>query len=245
MPRIKLPDKEFQWLPELAYVIGLLATDGCLSSDGRHIVIRSSDFQLLKTFKKCLNLSNKISETFDNGWSENPCYRIQFGDVQFYKWLLKIGLSPAKTYTIGEIKVPDKYFRDFLRGHLDGDGSVWSYRDFYNTYKNPKYIYTRLFVRFISASKLHIKWLRKNINKLIGVNGHVCERMPSQPYQTTSIWEVKFAKKESVKLLNWIYYRRNLPCLTRKKSAAFKALQKISKEKRRKYTRIKNYINKI
>jgi len=239
MPRIKLPDKEFQWSPELAYVIGLLVTDGCLSNDGRHIIIRSSDFQLLETFKKCLHLSNKASKTFNNGWAKKPSYRIQFGNVQFYRWLIKIGLSPAKTYTVREIKVPNEYFRDFLRGHLDGDGSVWTYKDFYNTSKNPKYIYNRLFVRFISASKFHIEWLSKNIYKLLSVKGHAWERLPSRQDQTTSIWEIKFAKKESVKLLRQIYYKDDLPCLERKKIIAMKALEKISKEKRREYTRIR------
>ena len=239
MPKAKLPDKEFQWSPELAYVIGLLTTDGCLSGDGRHITMRSSDFQLIKDFRGCLNLSNKISKTFDSGWSNNPSYKIQFGNVQFYRWLLKIGLFPAKTYTIGAIKIPDKYFRDFLRGHLDGDGSVWAYKDYYNIRKNPKYIYNRLFIRFISASEIHIKWLNRKINKLIFIKGHIWERKPARPDQTTSIHEIKFAKKESIKLLKWIYYQENLPCLKRKRVVAEKAMGKIIKEKRRKYTRVK------
>ncbi len=202
--------------------------------------MKSSEIQLLQTFKKCLNLENKISKTFDNGWSKNSCYKIQFGSVQFYRWLLKIGLFPAKTYTIGKIKIPDKYFRDFLRGHLDGDGSVWTYKDFYNTYKNPKYIYNRLFTRFISASRHHIEWIRESIYKLLSIKGHLCERLPTREDQTTSIWEIKFAKKESIRLLRWIYYKENIPCLERKRIIAEKAIKAISNEKRRKYTKIEN-----
>ena len=63
MPQKKLPPKEFIWTPNLAYIVGLLATDGCLSNDGRHIIMRSSDVDLLKTFKKCLGINNKIGET--------------------------------------------------------------------------------------------------------------------------------------------------------------------------------------
>ncbi|MBI3638400.1 hypothetical protein HY227_01500 [Candidatus Wolfebacteria bacterium] len=238
MPKKKLPDESFKWTPELAYVIGLLVTDGCLSKDGRHIAMRSSDIQLLKTFKKCLNLSNRISKTLNNGWSKKPSYVLSFGNVRLYRWLLKIGLFPAKTYTIGEVKIPDEYFRDFLRGHLDGDGSVWAYKDYYNTHKNSKYIYNRLFVRFISASETHIKWLRENIYKQFFIKGHTWKRLPSRQDQTTSIHEIKFAKKESIKLLNWIYYQNDLPCLERKRIIALKAIDKISKEKRRKYTKI-------
>jgi len=222
MPRHKLPDKDFKWTPELAYVIGLLTTDGNLSKNGRNITMRSSDTQLLKTFKKCLDLTTKITQSRNDGWAKKPCYRIQFSNVQFYRWLLKIGLFPAKTYTIGKIKIPDKYFQDFLRGHLDGDGSVWTYKDYYNTYKNPKYIYTRLYTRFISASKIHIEWIKENIRRLLPINGRLYQRNPRRPDQTTSMWEVKFAKKESIKLLSWLYYHSDVPCLKRKRKIAEK-----------------------
>jgi len=227
MPRAKLPDKNFEWTPELAYIIGLLTTDGCLSNDGRHIIIRSSDIQLLRTFKKCLNLPNKISETFHNGWAKKRSYRIQFGNVQLYRWLLKIGLFPRKTYTIGELNVPKKYFSDFLRGHLDGDGDIRTYRDYYNTYKNPKYIYDRIYTRFRSASKQHINWLRKNIYEILSIKGHTWERKPQRPDQTTSLWALKFAKKDSIKLLSWIYYNPEVPCLKRKRGIAEKFMRSL------------------
>lgn len=222
MPRAKLPDKNFQWTPELAYVIGLLTTDGNLSKDGRHMTIRSSDVQLLRTFKKCLNLENKIARSKNDGWAKKSSYRVQFGSVQLYKWLLKIGLFPAKTYTVGKLNIPDEYFRDFLRGHLDGDGCIITYKDFYNTYKNPKYIYTRLWVRFMSASKKHMEWLRKNIYRLADINGHFSERKPWRKDQTVSTWHLKFAKNYSIKLLSWLYYTPTVPCLIRKRKIAEK-----------------------
>ena len=151
--------KTFSWTPELAYVVGLLATDGNLSNDGRHIVMRSSDTDLLQTFKKCLSLNNKIGQTRNKNVLS---YRVQFGNVQFYDWLVEMGLSPAKTYTLGEIRVPEEFFRDFLRGHLDGDGSIRVYVDHYNTYYSHNYANNRVFTRFISASPTHIIWLRKN-----------------------------------------------------------------------------------
>ena len=220
MPKAKLPDKDFKWTPELAYAVGLITTDGNLSKDGQHITMRSSELQLLKNFKKCLNLSNKIARSRNDGWAKKPCYRVQFGSAQFYRWLLKIGLFPAKTYTIGKLDIPDKYFPDFLRGHLDGDGSISTYVDRWNTFKNPKYIYTRLFIRFQSVSKKHIDWLRGRIYDLLSIKGHLWEAKPSRFYQTASTWVLKFAKKDSIKLLSWIYYKSNLPCLKRKRKIA-------------------------
>ncbi len=244
MPKRKLPDKDFDWTPEVAYAVGLIATDGCLSSDERHIIMRSSDIQLLKTFKKCLGLSNKIVQSKHDGWAKKPCYRIQFGNIQFYKWLSRIGLTPRKTHTIGELKIPDKCFPDFLRGHLGGDGSVWTYKDYWNTSKNSEYVYTRLYVRFISASKNHIYWLRERIHRIIDAKGDISREKRDRLNRSTVMWNLRFAKKESMEIIKWIYYDKNMPCLKRKRNIALSTVKKISKEKRKKYTRVKGN-NKI
>lgn len=222
MSKAKLPNKDFEWTPALAYVVGLLTTDGNLSKDGRHITMRSSDLQLLRTFRDCLNISTQIRQSKNDGWAKKPSYRVQFSNAQFYRWLLKIGLFPAKTYTIKKINVPDKYFRDFLRGHLDGDGSIITYRDYWNTFKDQKYIYTRLWVKFISMSKDHIDWIRRSIFKLLSIRGHKSQGKIYQLHQSAGIWQLKFAKKESIQLLSWLYYHSDVPCLIRKRKIAEK-----------------------
>ena len=93
----------YRWNPELAYIVGLITTDGSLSKDKRHIDFTSNDLQLLRTFKKCLSLKNKICEKFSSHKSDRKSYHLQFGDVRFYNWLLSIGLMPNKTYHLGKI----------------------------------------------------------------------------------------------------------------------------------------------
>lgn len=46
--------------PNLWYLVGLITTDGCLSSDGRHINITSKDEKYLIKLKNELGLNNKI-----------------------------------------------------------------------------------------------------------------------------------------------------------------------------------------
>src|SRR3989338_8655274 len=156
-------NKKIYWNSKFAYVVGLIATDGNLSKDKRHINFTSSDIQLINTYKLCLNKSNSITLNSFSERTKKQSYKFQFGDVGFYDFLMRIGLYPNKSLTIDKINVPNKYFRDFLRGHLDGDGSIIFYKDKYNTDKNPKYVYDRLFVYFISASIKHVIWLQKNI----------------------------------------------------------------------------------
>lgn len=117
-----------RWAPSLAYAIGLITTDGCLSKDGRHIDLTSKDLEQIENFSKILGLKNKVGLKM-NGYSSRQYYRIQFGDVKFYQFLLRIGLTPHKSKTLNSLTVPNKYFRDFLRGLLDGDGHIRTYWD--------------------------------------------------------------------------------------------------------------------
>jgi len=237
MPKPKLSDINFKWTSDLAYAIGLLVTDGNLSSDGRHIIMRSSDIDQLETFKKCLELKNKIGTSNSNGFSKNTSYRVQFGNVRFYHWLMSIGLFPAKSYTIGEVNVPDEFFRDYFRGCLDGDGNIQTYRDGYNFYLGRQYFTQRLFIRIVSASEKHIFWLREKIKFLTGLRGSISKGKPKDD-KHVPIWELKFAKKESLQLIKWIYYDTNIPYLKRKRDIAKQAIEIISKQTRRVYTRV-------
>jgi hypothetical protein len=193
---------ETKWNPELAYAVGLITTDGNLSPDGRHMMLASNDVPLLKTFKKCLKLKNKIGVRKSGYTKIKNCYRVQFGDVVLYKWLLNIGLMPNKTKTIGALKIPNQYFFDFLRGHLDGDGCICRYQD-------PVYLNSqRLYIKFYSASIRHIEWVQKKIKCLIKISGFIrCERRE---------FSLTFAKKDSLTLSNYLYYINNIPCLKRK-----------------------------
>lgn len=196
--------KNVRWSHNLAYAIGLLTTDGCLSKDGRHVDFTSKDVELIKTFKRCLSLDNKIAEKISG--SGNKCSHIQFGDVCLYKFLLNIGLMPHKSKIIGQMNIPDKYFFDFLRGHLDGDGCITVYKD--SVYPNSQ----RLYVRFACASLKHLQWIREQIQRYIKIKGNI--------QQGKGCFELRYAKAKSKILLRAIYYKECLPSLERKRKIA-------------------------
>ena len=195
-------ERDIVWTSNLAYVVGLITTDGNLSPDGRHIDFTSNDRDLIDTLKKCLGLKNKIGRKQSGYTKKLSCLRIQFGNVALYRWLLEIGLMPNKSKRMWAITVPDKFFFDFLRGHLDGDGSIRKYQD-------PVYPKsTRLYVNFLSASRLHILWIKDKIKELLDVSGFI--RTVPRAYSVT------FNKYDSIKLLNEMYPSRDVPCLRRK-----------------------------
>jgi hypothetical protein len=192
-----------KWTSNLAYAIGLLVTDGNLSKDGRHITIVSKDLSQVVIFKRCLNINNKISFKSSGYSKRGKYYFVQFGNVKLYNWLLRLGLKPNKSKTISSLLIPNKFFPDFLRGHLDGDGSFRVYQD--PIYPNSQ----RLYVRFMSASLKHLIWLQSKINSLLRIKGFI--RRSNRAY------ELNYAKNESKILLPFIYHKKHLFYLERKK----------------------------
>lgn len=217
--RLSLRAPKMNWDSNLAYIVGLITTDGNLSKDGRHLTFTSKDLDQIQTFCSILKLKNKISTRYSSYNSKGKYYVVQFGNIRFYKFLLSIGLTPNKTKTLSSLTVPEQYFTDFLRGHLDGDGYTTSFWD--SKWKNN----LRLYTAFLSASKNHLEWIEQQINKLYKIKGTLW-------YKGKSTFELKFAKKSSIALLNKLYYQNNLVCLKRKRLKVEHALNTIAtKEK--------------
>lgn len=215
-PQINLCRPSVAWSSELAWAVGLIATDGNLSRDGRHLAIPSVDLDVLETLRSCLGLHNRISRGV-----KNHIYRLQWGDRPFYNRLLSIGLTPAKSLTLGPLAVPDEYFPDFVRGCIDGDGSVLVYTDRYHAAKNERYVYERLYVSLVSASRLFLDWIHARIGALVQIDGDISEQRKAG---RRSLWRLRYAKAESIRLIGWMYYASNLPCLARKRAKAERLL---------------------
>jgi len=202
---------DLRWTPEFAYAIGLITTDGSLSNDGRHFDLTSKDKEQLENFKECLGLKVRIGSKSPKKDGEKVA-RVQFGDVLFFRFLLGIGLTPAKTKTIGSLDIPKKYFFDFLRGHHDGDGCFYSYWD-------PRWKSSFMYyLTFISSSERHLIWMRSNLMKYIGVKGTI------NSIAGGSMYQLRFAKSESLKILKKMYPSRGTVCLSRKRLKIEKAL---------------------
>ncbi len=196
----RLNKVKIEWSPKLAYVIGLIATDGCLSIDGCHMDFTSKDLELVEIFKDYLGLDNRITKKTRSTEKEKKYFRIQFGDKNFYEFLLDIGLTPHKSKTIGKLKIPKRYFVDFLRGCIDGDGNI-------GAFKHPESKNPQLRIRIFSASKIFLEWIKRT-NESFWVKGYL--RSGSRVYI------LQYAMTDSINLLNRIYYENFPPSLGRK-----------------------------
>ncbi len=200
------------WSAGVAYAVGVIATDGCLGRDGRTLNVTSKDVELLEATRRCLGLDVAIRRRAAS--KATPYYQIQWSDPAFHGWLCEIGLMPAKSRCLGPLRVPDDYFRDFLRGCVDGDGCITVYTDRWHAPRNPAYIYERLYLSLISGSPPFLRWIDGTITRLLGVRGTFWTR------RKDGCATLRYAKKKSRALVDWMYYAPSVPCLTRKRAVA-------------------------
>jgi hypothetical protein len=206
------------WSPQIAYALGLMATDGNLATGRSQLSLLSKDLEQVEMLRRCLRLNSRI---FRVRSSTGSLYKVQWRDLILYDWFLSVGLTPAKSRTLGPLTVPDKLYADFFRGCIDGDGCVLVYTDRHHATKNPSYVYERLYMSLVSASYSFLEWVRASTQKLVGVSGAVHK---STGKSRRPIWALRYAKRESLRLLDWMYYGPDIPCLTRKRLKAEKFL---------------------
>ena len=193
---------KIEWSPAFAYGIGLLASDGFLNKDGRHIGMKTAERELIDNFKAAFGVQNKIGRSSRGGEVEKRYYHMSFGDVVFYQFLNSIGITNAKSKTIQKVQVPDKFFADFLRGIFDGDGTFYSFWDI----RWPSSFVFQL--AFASASIDFIGWLQNQSMRLFSVRGFV--------KKGDGVYNLTYFKNDTRKLFQAMYYKKDLLFLSRK-----------------------------
>lgn len=150
----------------MSYVLGYFVADGCICVDKRRknrpftFNITSIDKDHLDKIKDALESEHKISKK--PGMKGGFAYQIQIRNQVIARDLMDLGIMPRKTFNLGEIKVPDEYFADFVRGFFDGDGSVYVY----NVNNVPQ-----VKVGFVCAS----------LSFITGFNQHLCRLLNITP----------------------------------------------------------------
>ena len=211
--------RDFVWSPNFAYAIGLMASDGSLSNDERHLSFVSKDLEQIENFLQCLSLNITISKCAGSfGKGEKLYYRAQWGDVALYEYFLSLGFTANKSLIISALRIPDELFFDFLRGDFDGDGCFYSYFD-------PRWKSSFMFyLNFVSASKTHILWIKNTVERLCGARGHLVFTN-----KKNGMWKLAYAKKETLLILSKMYQAADCTCLSRKRLKIEAALRIVNK----------------
>jgi len=189
--------------PNLWYLVGLIASDGNLSKDGRHIDITAKDFEFLRSVRAEVQIKNKIG--IKNKGTNKQAYRFQISNKNFYDFLLSLGLTPHKSLTLGRLAVPDIYFVDFFRGLIDGDGCI-------RKWVHPSNYGEQWSIRIYSGSPKFIMWVKNIAESLLKIRGKLYKQSKSQ-------WILKYGKMAAIEIAKKCYYK-NCLSMERKRNLA-------------------------
>ena len=192
----------YVWNPEIAYLTGLIASDGCLVNDNRHINITSKDQEIINSFQSILGMDVKVG-TKIGGYSGTSSFNLQFSNVALYDFFLRCGLTPAKSKTMGPLLIPEQYYPDFLRGYFDGDGTIYGFWD--RRWRNSLMYYTG----YVSGSLAFLQWLQQ-MNARLAFTSFGAIRPGVRAFT------LSYAKADSRKLFQFMYHKLDLPMLSRK-----------------------------
>lgn len=116
--------------PDKAYWLGVMYSDGYISTTNKYtnafgISVSEKDEEWLKKFKEFLNYNGEIKfYQVTQGYKVGtPYVRLLIGNNQIVKDLKKWGVIEHKSKIINHLpNIP--YLDDFIRGYIDGDGSL-------------------------------------------------------------------------------------------------------------------------
>ncbi len=187
----------------MGYVLGLLFADGSLEDAsylrGKYIRFTSTDYSLTSALRLILRSWHPIKTLPPTTKNAKKRYFLRIGDHGIYKDLVSLGLHPRKSLNMRFPRVPDKYLSDFIRGYLDGDGSI--------AVEKPKNIIKAIFT---SGSRNFLQSLSVAITKSFGLE-------QANIYKSHRSYQLKYTSKKALKLLDHLYScLKNVPYLTRK-----------------------------
>jgi len=211
MPIYKAKNENFfkKWSSEMAYILGFFVADGSLTINSRgsqYIDFCITDKDLLLKIRKALDSNHKIGERRTNNKNHKTVYRLQIGSKRMFNDLLKKGVRVDKTGHEVLPKVPKKYFKDFIRGYFDGDGTVCIIKKIRKDRKNKLYI--SLMTSFTCLNKNFLVSIRKRLNPIMDGGGI---------YYFGNAWRLKFSTADSGKLYKFMYNKKDRIFLKRKK----------------------------
>jgi len=179
------------WSPNMAYILGYIASDGCLHSHDTGISIVSKDKDILDT------ISDELESTYCVGPHSANAYHIQIYSSEIYADLIALGLTPRKSLTLKHPSVPSEYLPHFIRGIFDGDGCVS------RVVQRKK---VTLWTSISSASSGFIRLMWHNLTELGLQGGHIyAHKATTCNSKTTTCYELCFRKYDSLKLYDLMY----------------------------------------
>lgn len=195
------------------YLLGAYMTDGCIEKERNAIKLAAKDTDWIDDIKNVIHKDKPlIYET------NRKLTTLNFSSEPIKDWLISWGCTPAKSLTLKiEKEIPKQFIPDFLRGVIDGDGSV-SFCDYEKLSRNKQkiYKYKKSTTYICSASEIFINQLTElipnNINYSVIIDkkpgDFSINKASGKIIQCKNILKrISFSDSSAAKFLNYVYYK--------------------------------------
>ena len=108
------------WTHEMAWVLGLFLTDGCINKDNQTITLTQKNTSILKLVAKMMDVSYVLAPIAKS--RKTPTLVINSKEMK--EDLYKLGITANKSLSVRFPDVPKEFMPSFVRGIIDGDGWV-------------------------------------------------------------------------------------------------------------------------
>ena len=121
-PRKHKVNEDFfkKWSNEMAWVLGLILTDGCINKDNHTITLTQKNTSILKLVAKIMDAEYVLAPIAKS--RKTPTLIINSKEIK--EDLNNLGIKPNKSLTVRFPNIPKEYLPAFVRGIIDGDGWV-------------------------------------------------------------------------------------------------------------------------
>lgn len=110
------------WTHEMAWVLGLFITDGCVNKQIHNISFSQKDEHILRLIAENMEADYILAPTGPT--RHTPTLIINSKEIKID--LEKLGITANKSFTVPFPNVPEEFLPSFIRGVIDGDEWVQS-----------------------------------------------------------------------------------------------------------------------
>lgn len=188
-----------------AYILGLLYADGSndTSKSTISISLQEEDVSILEKIRVIVGSSKPLeyidySNKNDYGYKYKNQYRLIFFSRYMSNILENIGMISNKSLKLEFPNIDKKYYKHFIRGYFDGDGSL--VQQIKNNNNHPVLV-------TITSTDCFCKKILDIINHELNINGCITEA--SCKNGITKVLSIS-GRNACKKFLDWIYTDANL-----------------------------------
>ena len=190
-----------EWSDEMAYVLGVICTDGHLhptknndplkksKTSTSRVSVTQKEPELLEKILSLMDCKSKLifrKKTVYKSGIAGETYRFDINNEKIYDDLIGLGITPRKSLTLKFPEMPEPYVRHFIRGCWDGDGSFH--------YENGKFT-----ASFVSGSLKFIEGMLAALYK----SG--LPKRTIQKHKTSAVYYFKYYSAQCINLYNYLY----------------------------------------